>query len=152
MYPQIKMLRTTRAWLLNMITDLSTEQLNKIPAGFNNNIIWNVTHLIAAQQGVCYVRAGLKPVVEEKYFINYKSETKPGEALDSNEIEKIKGLLLTSLDQLEVDLEKNIFTNYTAWATRYGAEMNNINDALNFLPFHEGLHLGYVMALKRAVK
>ncbi len=151
MYPQIKMLRTTRTWLLNIITDLTPEQLNKIPAGFNNNIIWNVTHLIAAQQGVCYVRAGLKPVVEEKYFINYKSETKPGEALDSNEIEKIKALLLTSLDQLEADLEKNIFTNYTAWATRYGAEMNNINDALNFLPFHEGLHMGYVMALKRAI-
>ena len=151
MDPQINMMRTTRTWLLNIIKDLSTEQLNEIPAGFNNNIIWNVGHLIAAQQGVCYVRAGLKPVVEEKYFLNYKSETKPTGAASEDEINAIKELLFSSLDQLDSDLEKNIFANYTAWATRYGVEMKNIDDALSFLPFHEGLHVGYVMALKRAI-
>lgn len=151
MNEQIKMMRTTRTWLLNMIKHLSADQLNTIPAGFNNNIIWNVAHLIAAQQGVCYVRAGLKPAVEEKYFINYKPETKPGKPVDENEIETIKKLLFSSLDQFETDLSKNIFTNYTPWATRYGVEMNNIEDALRFLPFHEGLHVGYVMALKRVL-
>ncbi|MEO8772213.1 MAG: DinB family protein [Ferruginibacter sp.] len=151
MHPQINMMRATRTWLLNIIKDLSVEQLNEVPAGFNNNIIWNVGHLIAAQQGVCYVRAGLKPVVEEKYFLNYKTDTKPGDPLGEEEINTIKQLLHSTLDQLESDLDKNIFSNYTEWATRSGLEMKHIDDALSFLPFHEGLHVGYVMALKRII-
>ncbi|MEO7523815.1 MAG: DinB family protein [Ferruginibacter sp.] len=152
MYPQIELIKTIRTWLLNLIEDLSVEQMNEIPGGFNNNIIWNVAHLLAAQQGVCYLRAGLKPAVEEKYVIEFKSDTKPGALLVKDEIEMIKALLFTSLDQLEIDLKDKIFINYKSWATRYGAEMNNIEDALNFLPFHEGLHIGYVMALKRVIK
>ena len=151
MHPQINMMRATRTWLLNIIKDLSTEQLNEIPAGFNNNIIWNVGHLIAVQQGVCYLRAGLKTVIEEKFFLDYKPETKPTGAVSEDEINAIKKLLFSSLDQLESDLDKNIFTNYTAWTTRSGLEMKNIDDALSFLPFHEGLHVGYIMALKRVI-
>lgn len=152
MHPQIKLIRTTRKWLLNLIEGLSAEQLNKIPTGFNNNIIWNVGHLIAAQQGVCYVRAGLKPIVGEKYFADYKPESKPGEPVDDNEIANIKQLLFSSLDQFELDLQENVFTNYPSWSTRSAVEINNIEDALAFLPFHEGIHVGYVMALKRALK
>lgn len=152
MHPTIHTNRATRKWLLEIIKDLSPEQLNEIPAGFNNNIIWNIAHLIAAQQGICYVRAGLKIVVEEKYFLDYKTGTKPGEPLNSDEIDIIKRLLLSSLEQLEPDLEKGLFNNYIAWTTRYAVEINNIDDALSFLPFHEGLHAGYIMALKRVIK
>ena len=66
MTKQIEIIKKTRVSLLELVKDLSTEQLNKIPDGFNNNIIWNLAHMIAAQQGVCYVRAGLAPVVGEK--------------------------------------------------------------------------------------
>ncbi|MEP6713324.1 MAG: DinB family protein, partial [Ferruginibacter sp.] len=142
----------TRTWLLETIADLSPAELNKIPAGFNNNIIWNLTHLIAAQQGLCYVRAGLNPVVEEKYFSDYKSGTKPEAMIDSAEIENIKKLLFTSLDQLEADYKNNLFTNYGLFKTRYGAEIASVDDAINFLPYHEGMHAGYITALKKIVK
>lgn len=63
MNKQIEIIRKTRVKLLEMLSDLSTDQLNKIPAGFNNNIIWNLAHLVAAQQGICYLRAGLPMVL-----------------------------------------------------------------------------------------
>ncbi len=152
MHPQIQQIRKTRTWLVGLIEGLSMEELNKIPPGFNNNIIWNVAHLPAAQQNVCYVRAGLHPVIEEKYFIRYKPETKPEVPADENEVNDIKQLLFSSLDQLELDLQKNIFINYPSWKTRSGVEINNIEDGLKFLSFHEGIHTGYVMALKRIIK
>ncbi|HWJ92534.1 MAG TPA: DinB family protein, partial [Flavisolibacter sp.] len=74
---QIDMVKRTRAYLLSLVKDLSTEQLNLVPHGFNNNIIWNIGHMIAAQQGVCYVRAGLKVTIDEALFLAYKSDTKP---------------------------------------------------------------------------
>ncbi|MDB5015355.1 MAG: hypothetical protein JWQ84_187 [Mucilaginibacter sp.] len=146
-----EIIKKPRIHLINLIKDLSIEQLNEVPAGFNNNLIWNMAHIIAAQQGVCYKRAGLDIRVDENFLQRYKPDTKPDGFMDKTEIEKISGLLLTTIDQLETDYNNNVFTNYTPWTTRYGVQLNNIDNAINFLPFHEGLHFGYIMALKRVV-
>ncbi|MGI8634411.1 MAG: hypothetical protein ACR2KZ_03305, partial [Segetibacter sp.] len=63
--------------------------------------------------------------------------------------EQIKSLLITSLDNLEADINNNLFKTYSSCTTRYGVDISNIDDALQFLMFHEGLHSGTVMALKR---
>jgi hypothetical protein len=144
-------IRVTRKHLLHLIEGLTTEQLNQIPAGFNNNIIWNVVHLISAQQGVCYTRAGAPITVDDKYYSPYRPDTKPNGFIDSGEIEVIKELLITSIDQLETDYQNNVFKNYPEWATRYGIQITSIEDGINFLPFHDGMHIGYVIALKRLV-
>ena len=144
-------IKLTRTSLLNIIDGLTVEQLNKIPEGFNNNIIWNVAHLISAQQGICYVRAGLKYPVEEHIFKAYAVGTKPEAFVDDIEIAKIKELLLSTLDILAADFDQNIFFGYQEWTTRYGVMLSNIDEALKFLIFHEGLHFGYIMALKRVI-
>ena len=151
MTKQIEIIKKTRVSLLELVKDLSAEQLNKIPDGFNNNIIWNLAHMIAAQQGVCYLRAGLAPVTGEGFVSIFRSGTKPeGFVIDAG-INEIKELMFTTLEQLEDDYANNLFANYTAWTTRYDVELANIDDAINFLPFHEGLHFGYIMAMKRVV-
>jgi hypothetical protein len=149
MTKQIEIIRKTRSFLLEQLKELTTEQYNKIPEGFNNNIIWNLGHMIAAQQGVCYIRPGLAPRLGEDFINNFKSGTKPERAFSEAEIENIKSLLFSTLDQLEEDYSNNIFGNYTAWSTRYGVELASIDDAINFLKFHEGLHSGCSTALKR---
>ncbi|MDB4926092.1 MAG: hypothetical protein JWR23_2148 [Mucilaginibacter sp.] len=140
-----------RLSLVKLTEGLTIEQLNKIPAGFNNNIIWNLAHMIAAQQGLCYRRAGIDTIVDETFFMTYKPDTKPEKFINAAELETIKALLISTVDQLETDIKNNLFTNYTPWTTRYGVEINNISEAVNFLPFHDGLHVGYIMALKRAL-
>ena len=147
----IEVLRKLRSNVLGLISELSTEQLNKIPDGFNNNIVWNLGHIIAAQQGVCYKRAGLDTVVSEEFFESYRPGTKPQKFVDAEEIEHIKELLFSTLDRFEADAQKGIFTAYTPVVTRYGVELTNITDAVNFLPFHDGFHMGYVMALRRVM-
>jgi hypothetical protein len=63
----------TRKFILSICEPLTEEQLNTTPNGFNNNIIWNLGHLIAAQQGICYIRSGLNPVVDESITEYFKS-------------------------------------------------------------------------------
>ena len=151
MTKQIEIIRKTRAFLLKQLENLTTEQYNKIPEGFNNNIIWNLGHMIAAQQGVCYLRAGLTPHVTEDFINSYKSGSKPEGNVDAAGVEQIKSLLFSTLDQLEEDYNNGIFGGYIAWNTRYDVELASIDDALNFIPFHEGLHSGCTTALKRLV-
>ncbi|WP_238395215.1 DinB family protein [Mucilaginibacter sp. 14171R-50] len=148
---QLEIMRRPRLNIVSTLNNFSLEQLNKIPAGFNNNIIWNLGHMIAAQQGVCYKRAGLNTWVDDAFFQRYKPESKPEGPVDAAGFEEIKTLLTTSLDQLEHDYKNGIFGTYPAWTTRYGVTMASIDDALAFLPFHEGLHIGYIMAMRKLV-
>ncbi|GGH21396.1 DinB family protein [Mucilaginibacter phyllosphaerae] len=148
---QLDIMLQPRIKILETLQGFTVAQLNTIPAGFNNNIIWNLGHMVAAQQGVCYKRAGLNTWVDDAFFQRYKPESKPEAPVDEEEFENIKQLLVSSLDQLKKDYADSVFTNYPAWTTRYGVKIANIEDALAFLPFHEGLHIGYIMAMRKLV-
>ncbi len=150
-HAEVDRIKKTRTFLFDIIKDVSIEQLNQIPAGFSNNIVWHLGHMIAAQQGICYLRAGLPPAVPENYIQLFKSGTKPGEPVGAEEADNIKQTFFSSLDQLEKDLQNNLFTNYATWTTRYGVEITSIDDALQFLLYHEGLHAGYVTYMKRLI-
>lgn len=151
MEKEIEILKKTRTFLLSLVSELTTEQLNKIPPGFNNNIIWNLGHMTAAQQSICYVRGGLPMVIDEKHFVAYKPDTKPNGYVGDDEVKMIKELLLSTIDKLEQDLAANVFANNPPWTTRAGVELKSIQDSIRFLLFHDGLHFGYIMAQKRVV-
>jgi len=140
-----------RIKVLEIIAPLTIEQLNHIPAGFRNNIIWNLGHMVAAQQGICYKRAGLDTIVDEEFFETYKPGTKPERFFDSAEMDKIKQLFSSTVLQLEQDLQTDMFANYPTWTTRYGVDLSSVNEAVAFLPFHEGLHIGTVVAMSKIV-
>ena len=148
---QFEIFKKTRQFMLNYISELNVVQLNKIPAGFNNNIIWHLGHVIAAQQGVCYRRAGLPYVITETFFELYKPGTKPEILLGELEIEDIKLLLLSTIDKLEEDYKADQFKNIQAWTTRYDIELSNIDETIQFLMVHDGLHFGNIMAMKKLV-
>jgi hypothetical protein len=147
----IEIIKQPRIKMLDEIKNFSIEQLNNIPVGFKNNIIWNMGHMVATQQGVIYTRAGIPRLIDDVFFETFKSGTKPERYYDSADLAQIEELLFSPLDQLIIDLKNNIFSNYPAWTTRYGVEITGIEDALQFLPFHEGLHLGYIMSLRKLV-
>jgi hypothetical protein len=149
---QFETIRKPRTTVLSIIDNLSVVQMNTIPAGFRNNIIWNLGHLVAAQQGICYKRAGLPITVDEDFFETYRAGSKPERIYTAEDIAQIKELLVSTINQLEADLQTDQFTNYPAITTRYGVELNNINEAISFLPFHEGIHIGTIVALKKLVE
>lgn len=147
----IDILKNPRKLILEILKDYTIEQLNKIPEGFNNNIIWNLGHMIASQQGLCYKRAGLEAVVSEDFFNTYKSGSKPERSISQEEYDELKELFFTTLDKLEDDYKAGIFGNYTPVMTRYNVEISSVDEAIGFLPFHDGLHIGYIMSLKKLV-
>ncbi len=152
MNTNIENISKERVWLLEQIKGLNTDQLNLVPPGFNNNIIWNLGHLVAAQQGLCYARAGLKPLVDENYMATYKPGTKPYGPVSESEVNEIKLLLQSTLLALQQDVEKKIFSGYTAFTTRYGAAINTIEDAVQFILYHEGLHTGVILSMVKIIK
>ena len=153
MQESIDIIRGSRLYLIKLIEGLSIEELNKIPTGFHNNIVWNIAHVIAVQQSLCYVNSGLESPVGKDYIEKYKSGTKPEGFVREEDYQMIKGYLLSTIDQFEKDANSNVFIHYNAFDLKSypGVHIQGIKDAIKFAGFHEGLHLGYIMALKRVV-
>ncbi|MDB5195990.1 MAG: DinB family protein [Flaviaesturariibacter sp.] len=151
MNSSIESIRKTRTYLLTQLDGLTTTQFNIVPEGFNNNIAWNLGHLVAAEQGVCYMRGGLKPVIDPAFFERYKPGSRPDEAISEEAITEIKSLMMSTLDRLQEDYDEGAFAHYTTWTTRYGTTLASIDEALAFLLFHEGFHGGICLALKKIV-
>lgn len=149
----ISILKTTRNNVKKAINGLTLEQLNEIPVGFNNNIIWNVAHLVVTQKVLVYKFSGLEVGLKEDFVAVYRKGAAPlkDKPVGQAELDEIMSLLDTTLDQMEKDFENGVFKEYQSYETSYGAQLNSVQDAVIFNNIHEGVHLGYIMALKKIV-
>ena len=154
MKESIDIMRGARLFMINLIDGISIEDLNEIPVGFNNNIAWNFGHVVATQQILCYRNAGVTPVIQDEFIDKYKSGTRPEGYIDEKEFKIIKENLIQAIDRFEQDSTKNMFENYNAFDLKSypGVRIKDISDAAKFVCFHDGLHVGYSMALKRSMK
>jgi hypothetical protein len=125
------------------------EQLNTIPDRFSNNIIWNIGHVIAAQQSLVYKTSNLPMHITDEYFDKYKPGTKPTGAVSQNDVDEIKALLTLMIEKTETDLANGRFVSFTERNTITGFHLGNLKDALVFNNYHEGLHLGYMKSIAR---
>ncbi|MEN8927961.1 MAG: DinB family protein [Flavobacteriales bacterium] len=144
-------LLATRNNFIALIDSLTTEQLNKIPEGFSNNIIWNFAHNIVTHQLLCYNLSGNRMYVDKEMVHKYRIGTKPESLVSENEIKLLKELALDLPAKMKADLETEMFNDYKAYTTSYNVSLSNINEAIKFNNTHEGLHLGYAMSMKKLV-
>lgn len=144
-----KIWETSRNNYLRFVESFTLDQLNKIPEGFNNNIIWNVGHIIAAQQSLVYRLSGQPMHISDDFFELYKPGTRPERAVTQAEVDEMKALLISLCDQTKNDIENKIFTSFTERMTVTGFHLGTLADALEFNNYHEGLHLGMMMSIRK---
>lgn len=146
-----KIWETNRNLYLNFLNTYSLEQLNKIPDGFSNNLIWNIGHIVVAQQGLVYRLSGLPMHVSDAMFEIYKNGSKPTGTTTAEEVLEIKSLLLSVIEQTKEDYTKGIFTSYNAFTTSTGFNLTSTKEALEFNNYHEALHLGFMMNIRKFI-
>ena len=140
-----------RAILKTLIETYSLEELNKIPKGFNNNIIWNIAHIIAVQQSLVYKLSGLPTIVSEELIQTYKKGTRPERDLTQAEVDEIKSLLFSTIEKTKEDYDSEVFQNFHEHTVMTKNTLTNVLEAIEFNNFHEGFHLGYILALKKSL-
>lgn len=140
-----------RAVLKTFIETYSLEELNKVPKGFKNNIIWNIAHTIATQQLLVYKLSGLPMVLSEEFVNEFRKGTKTERDLSQAEVDEIKGLLFSTVEKLKEDYNNKIFQTYNEYTVTTKSTLTNVEEAIAFNNFHEGIHLGYILALKKSL-
>lgn len=141
----------TRVILKNFLETISLKDLNKIPEGFNNNIIWNIAHLVATQQILVYKFSEVPALVSDELIDKYRKGTKPEADVTQEEVDEIKELLFSTLDQTRKDYEAGLFKTYNTITTSMDSTLRNVDEAIAYNNFHEGIHLGSVLALRHVI-
>ncbi|AYN06016.1 DinB family protein [Flavobacterium sp. 140616W15] len=144
-------IRVSRKLTSQFLENYSLEQLNKIPEGFNNNIIWNIAHIIVTQQLLVYKLSGLPMMVSDELVDKYRKGTKPDGTISQLELDEIKSLLFKTINQTEVDYNAKVFKSYNELTTSLGFTIKGIEDALSFNNYHEALHVGIMMSIRKFI-
>ena len=143
--------RTSRKMILQYLENYSVEQLNTVPAGFSNNLIWNIAHIVVTQQLLVYKLSGLPMLISDDLVEKYRKGATVNGLATAEEIEALKSLLVDTIDQTEKDYNSGVFKNYAEYPTSSGYVLKSVENAIKFNNFHEGIHLGVLMSIKKGL-
>lgn len=144
--------KVVRAKLAAIARELTTEQLNKIPEGFRNNIAWHIGHIVVSTEALCYVRSGVDPAKNIPHIAEYQNGSMPKSAISAEEIQYFINRLQASLSEIESDYQKGVFAGIKPYATMtFGIEMKDIETVFEVSAYHDTLHFGHIQAMRKLV-
>jgi len=151
MHQAFDITRTSRKVLSSFLQDYTLEQLNKTPSGFSNNLIWNIGHIVVVQQILTYKLSGLSMHIPDSFVEEYKRGTRPEQDATQAEVDEILSYLFQTINQTKTDYNAQAFKNYQEFTSQVGFTMRNIEDAISFNYYHEALHLGIMMQIRKFI-
>jgi len=140
-----------RKIMASFLDSFSLEELNKVPKGFGNNIFWNIAHLVVTQQLLTYNLSGLPMLIDDELVNRYRKGSKVEKEVFEVEVDQIKELLFSTLERTKQDYKNGLFKNYNEYTVTTKSTLTNIDQAIEFNNFHEGIHLGYILAMKKSL-
>ena len=143
--------KTTRRWVAQFLENHTLEQLNRIPEGFSNNLIWNIGHIVVTQQLLVYKLSGLPIMVSDEMVEKYRKGTTPEQDATQEEVDVIKSLLHKTIEQSENDYINAAFKTFQEYQTSTGFVLKNVKGAMHFNNMHEGIHIGMMMNIKKFI-
>ena len=141
-------LRQTRQSLVAVVDALPDAARTTIPDGFNNHVLWNAGHLAATEQLLTYGLSGLPLNVSAEFVEDFRKGSSPRDWARAWAWGEVRDLLLSVPDQTEADYRAGRFETYREYRTTPGVVLASVEEAVRFNLFHEGLHLGAVLAIR----
>ena len=148
LFDQLKVIRTNT---INEVKELSENQADLVPGGFNNNVRWNLGHVYLVQERFAFGFAQEPMHLPDGFLELFGKDTKPSEwktqtptlpaliQLLEDQTTRIEENLKNRLDELI----KDPFTMPS------GLTLKTIREFLTFSMYHEGMHVQTIRMLKK---
>lgn len=141
--------QTSRGLYQNFLDNYSLDQLNTIPPGMSNNLIWNIGHVIVSQQKLVYALSGLPMHIPDSLFEKHQNGSRPDGKTTQTEVDEIKKLLSEMVEKTKSDFEAGVFKEFHPYQTKTGFHLGTWKEAMEFNNYHEGIHLGIMLQIKK---
>lgn len=143
-----------RQAVMNAFKNASNEQIDAVPEHFNNNIRWNVGHLLVVADQVLQLIPEYDHTLPNEFNDFFKPGTSPASWENSPpSVEQLIELLNGQLQAVETIFNEN--DPHATLATPFdlrGTKFSTINEIVGFLTYHEGLHYQTIKLLARLTK
>src|SRR5574343_579749 len=97
----LKTWETSRKLYLKFLESYTLDQLNTIPQGLSNNMIWQAVHIIVSQQKLMYTLSNLPINISQDMVVKYQNGSRPDGKATQEEVDEIKALLLSTVEQFK---------------------------------------------------
>ena len=131
----------------NTVSDIPERAWFTIPSGFDNNIAWNIGHMITVQQRLHYVRVGATPYVSDDFMNMYIPGTSPADWGADPNIGQLLSHLIELPSKFAVDYQTLSQREFPSSTTKSGIVLDSLEAATTFNNYHDGQHLGFIHAL-----
>jgi len=138
-----------RKILYKILKRTPPELLFEIPEGYRNNIWWNIAHIVATQQILVYKFSNLPARIDDSLVQKFRKGTLPDISPTDEELDHIAAFLLSTAEWAQEDYENGVFKEYNEYKTSTKVILRNVEDALSYNLYHEGLHLGVILSLEK---
>ncbi len=142
--------RITRGYMKIRIEGLSEDQLRAVPKGAENNVLWNVGHIVLSNYRLIYRPTGVPvplPSTWEGWFLPGTSPNDWGS--NGPSVAEVLEQFETQVDRIATDHANGLFQTYKSFQLKSGSSLGSVEEALAFNLMHEGIHIGAIIALRR---
>ncbi|WPU96408.1 DinB family protein [Mucilaginibacter sabulilitoris] len=151
MIQYLNKLEEERRLLLERTKELTVDQYNIIPPGFNNNIIWNMGHILVVSESLLYQDSPYQRPVYEFMKYRFEKGSIPDEIVGEDDIFIIRYSLQQTVQ----------FYKMCTGMERSGRQIPSVsnscltiisNKRMQFLLFHEDMHYRRIAKLMEIVR
>lgn len=147
LFDQILFLRNVT---LFTVKDLTAEEADLIPEGFNNNILWNLGHLCYSQEKFAFHFAGESMETPQEFAQLFAMGTKPSDwTTQPPTLAELVQLLTDQPNRIRARLTDRLDEVVPNPFTIPGLTLNTIGQLLSFNMYHEGIHVQTIRMLKK---
>jgi uncharacterized damage-inducible protein DinB len=146
-----KQLRFVRGQTLKQINGMSEEETRTVPRGFNNNILWNLGHILLVHEKFSFALTNEKMELPKHFAELFAPGTKPENwGTQVPKLDEIALFLSKQIDRIEQILEHRLEDNLEhPFVTSAGLELSSVKECLSFCLYHEGMHFATIKALEQ---
>ncbi|TYP72028.1 DinB family protein [Paenibacillus methanolicus] len=146
-----KQLRFVRDSTIKQVKEMSEEEARTVPRGFNNNILWNLGHILLVHEKFSFALANEKMELPKHFAEVFAPGTKPehwGTQVPS--LAEILLLLSMQIERTGQTLEHRLEEKLEEpFVTSAGLELLAVKECLSFCIYHEGMHFAAIKAIKQ---
>ena len=145
-------LEKQRELIAQVLADVTQDEWFAIPAGRGNNLAWNLAHIVTVEQALTYGLSKQPMGIPKEYISLYSQGSSPAKWEALPDIGEFLGLLKALPPKTGEDYAAGTFAGYRPITTSTGVHLATVEEAIAFNNFHEGIHTGIMMSIKKELR
>lgn len=151
--PALDILTATRRWVLSLIEDLPEATLRDVPQGHRNNLLWNIGHVAYVEAVFLYEDHGLENPLPKEYAVWFSRGSSPADWPADLPVADVLARSRALHEQVLQDFAADRFQDFKGRTVMsLNLPLATTEAAVAFLAMHEGVHLGFMLSLRKHIR